>query len=103
MDDWHRVYENSDLIHKLKKIGNVYPLHDHLSNAEELIDRLAEADIVIPIRERSKFTREVIHSLPRLKLIAQTGTGIAHIDVNAANEHKLPIAVSPGWFNRLGS
>ncbi|MET3699856.1 D-3-phosphoglycerate dehydrogenase [Bacillus oleivorans] len=96
LDDWNRVYENHPRLERLKALGEVVLYHDRARSEEELIDRLKDADIVIPIRERSKFTRKVIESLPKLKLIAQTGTGIAHIDTDAAKQRNLPIAVTPG-------
>ena len=50
----------------------------------------------MPIRERTKFTKELLEVCPQLKLIAQTGKGVAHIDLDAVNERKIPISVTPG-------
>lgn len=96
LDDWDRVYDGHPQLERLKEIGEVVLYHDRAQSEEELIARLQEADVVIPIRERSKISKNVIDSLPNLKLIAQTGTGIAHIDKEAAKQRDLPIAVTPG-------
>jgi D-3-phosphoglycerate dehydrogenase len=96
LDDWDKVYENHSQLERLKEYGEVVLYHDQIQNEEELINRLSDVDIVIPIRERSIFSSRVIGALPKLNLIAQTGTGIAHIDKEAAKERNLPIAVTPG-------
>ncbi|MCP8616321.1 D-2-hydroxyacid dehydrogenase family protein [Salirhabdus salicampi] len=96
LDDWNKVYSNHEQVERLKSIGEVELYHDHVKSEDQLINRLRDADIVIPIRERSKFSKRVIENLPNLKLIAQTGTGIAHIDKEAAKQRGLPIAVTPG-------
>lgn len=96
LDDWNKVYANHSQLERLNAFGEVVLYHDKAQSEEELINRLIDADIVIPIRERSKFSKKVIEALPHLKLIAQTGTGIAHIDTEAAKQRNLPIAVTPG-------
>lgn len=60
----------------------------------QLSVRLRDADIVVPIRERSPFPRQLLEKLPRLKLIAQTGRVGPHIDVDACT--RLGIAVAEG-------
>ena len=96
LDDWNKVYLNHPQLDRLKEFGEVVLFHDRAESEKELINRLGDADIVIPIRERSKFTKKVIESLPNLKLIAQTGTGIAHIDTVTAKQLNIPISVTPG-------
>jgi len=49
--------------------------------------RLQNAAAVIPIRERSRFSRELIERLPDLEIISQTGRSTHHIDVAACTAH----------------
>lgn len=63
---------------------------------DELVKRIQDADIIIPIRERTHFTRELLLKLPNLKLIAQTGSGTAHIYKGAAEELGIEILTTPG-------
>jgi D-3-phosphoglycerate dehydrogenase len=58
--------------------------------------RLEDADVILPIRERTAFTKEILQSLKKIKLIAQTGAGLAHIDMDEANRLKIPVATTPG-------
>jgi D-3-phosphoglycerate dehydrogenase / 2-oxoglutarate reductase len=48
--------------------------------------RLQNAEAIVPVRERSRFPRELIERLPNLKVISQTGRSTHHIDVAACTE-----------------
>ena len=43
----------------------VVSFRDHVHDQHELIDRLAEFDVVMRIRERTEFPREVLSRLPK--------------------------------------
>jgi len=60
----------------------------------QLSVRLRDADVLVLIRERTHFNRQLLEKLPKLKLIAQTGKVGAHIDVEACT--RLGIAVAEG-------
>ena len=56
--------------------------------------RLRDADVLVPIRERTHFPKALLEKLPKLRLIAQTGRVGSHIDVEACT--RLGIAVAEG-------
>lgn len=60
----------------------------------QLAVRLRDAEVLVLIRERTHFPRQLLDKLPRLKLIAQTGRVGPHIDVEACT--RLGIAVAEG-------
>src|SRR4030095_11081220 len=60
----------------------------------QLSIRLRDADVLVLIRERTQFPKQLLEKLPRLKLIAQTGRVGSHIDVETC--HRLGIAVAEG-------
>jgi D-3-phosphoglycerate dehydrogenase len=60
----------------------------------QLAVRLRDAEVLVPIRERTLFPRALLEKLPRLKLIAQTGRVGPHIDIEACT--RLGIAVAEG-------
>jgi len=60
----------------------------------QLAVRLRDADVLVLVRERTAFPRQLLEKLPRLKLIAQTGRVGSHIDVEACT--RLGIAVAEG-------
>ena len=65
---------------------------DHLFKFEEIVKRLLPFDVVCVMRERTALPRSVIERLPRLKLIASTGSRNAAIDVDAAAERGIVVA-----------
>ena len=56
--------------------------------------RLRDADVLVLIRERTQFPRQLLEKLPKLKLISQTGRVGAHVDVETCT--RLGIAVAEG-------
>jgi len=66
--------------------------NDHVSDPSALVERLLPFEVVCVMRERTPLPREVLQHLPRLKLIASTGSRNASTDMGAAKE--LGIAVT---------
>ncbi|HEY1544589.1 MAG TPA: D-2-hydroxyacid dehydrogenase family protein [Xanthobacteraceae bacterium] len=64
---------------------------------DELVARLADADVVVAVRERVEFSRALLEKLPRLKLLALVGRNAQTIDFAACTE--LGILVSHGKSN----
>lgn len=60
----------------------------------QLSVRLRDADVLVLIRERTHFPRQLLEKLPKLKLISQTGRVGSHIDLEACT--RLGIAVAEG-------
>jgi phosphoglycerate dehydrogenase-like enzyme len=58
---------------------------EHLDD-EALTAALREADIVVAMRERTPFSREVLGRAPQLKLLVTTGMANASIDLDACRE-----------------
>jgi D-3-phosphoglycerate dehydrogenase / 2-oxoglutarate reductase len=96
LDDWNSVCERVDQIRSLGRMHDVRVYKDMTGGADEIVARLVSADIVVLFRERTALTRDVLRALPRLRLIAQTGAGVAHIDVDTAREMGVLIATTPG-------
>ncbi len=89
MADWSAVSGRAD----------VTVFNDHVSDPDELVDRLAPFDVVFVMRERTPpLPRSIIERLPKLKMIASTGPFNASIDMAAAEDHG--IHVGDHWGNR---
>ena len=70
------------------RTGGPYDLDvrtDHLTD-EALAAALRDADIVVAMRERTPFSREVLAQAPALKLLVTTGMANAAIDLEACRE-----------------
>ena len=64
----------------------VQTFSDHLDDIEAVAERLRDFEIVVAMRERTPFPRELLERLPRLELLITTGSQNAAIDVEAARE-----------------
>jgi D-3-phosphoglycerate dehydrogenase len=88
-----------DAVRKLKCSSLMEPLNakvftNTVKGNGQLAVRLRDADVLVPIRERTHFPKQLLEKLPRLRLIAQTGRVGGHIDVEACT--RLGIAVAEG-------
>jgi D-3-phosphoglycerate dehydrogenase len=95
LDDWEHSFATNPEIERLKHHFTVEIHHDEPTK-DQLINRIKDADVIIPIRERTKFTKDILQMLTNIKLIAQTGAGLAHIDMEEANRLNIPVATTPG-------
>jgi phosphoglycerate dehydrogenase-like enzyme len=59
-------------------------LTEHLPDADAVVAALADADVVVAMRERTPFDAAVLRRLPRLRLLVTTGMRNASIDIAAA-------------------
>ena len=81
LDDYQRVaagYAPWDAID-----GEVEFVHDHLEG-DDLLAVLADADVVVCMRERTAFDADLLGRLGALRLLVTTGPGNASIDMAAA-------------------
>jgi D-3-phosphoglycerate dehydrogenase len=88
-----------DAVRKLQCASLLEPLNakvftNTVKGIGQLSVRLRDADVLVLIRERTAFPRQLLEKLPRLKLISQTGKVGSHVDVEACT--RLGIAVAEG-------
>jgi D-3-phosphoglycerate dehydrogenase / 2-oxoglutarate reductase len=88
-----------DAVRKLPCASKLEHLHakvftNTVKGIGQLSVRLRDAEVLVTIRERTAFPRQLLEKLTKLKLIAQTGKVGPHIDVAACT--KLGIAVAEG-------
>jgi len=90
-DDYHNLVRTLDCI-RLLDGHDVRISNDAAPPVAMLVKNLRDADIIVPIRERTRFTREIIEQLPKLKLFSQTGRSCHHIDLEACNARGIAVA-----------
>jgi D-3-phosphoglycerate dehydrogenase len=88
-----------DAVRKLKCAARLEQLNakvftNTVKGIGQLSVRLRDAEVLVLIRERTHFPRQLLEKLPKLKLIAQTGRVGPHIDVDTCT--RLGIAVAEG-------
>lgn len=89
-DDYHGLVSRLDCFRSLAG-HDVRILRDAAPSFDTILSNLRDADVIVPIRERTRYTRELIEKLPRLRHIAQTGRSVRHIDVDACTERGIVV------------
>jgi lactate dehydrogenase-like 2-hydroxyacid dehydrogenase len=71
--------------------AKVTVFNDHLADPDAVVERLQPFDVVCVMRERTPMTRAIIERLPKLRMIASTGSRNASIDLKAAEERGVQV------------
>jgi len=67
-----------------------------LANEDDLVDRLAAYEILVLIRERTRFPASVLMRLPALELLALTGRNLGQVDAVTATERGILLTDTEG-------
>lgn len=68
--------------------------NDHLADSAAVLERLRPFDVVCITRERTPLSAEILHQLPKLRMIASTGPRNASIDMRAAAERGIVVTAT---------
>lgn len=60
--------------------------HEHIADRDTLVETLAPFEVIVAMRERTPFPRDVLRRLPNLRLLVTTGMRNASFDLDAARE-----------------
>ena len=93
LDDYQDAVRKLKCAAKLEHL-NAKVFTNTVKGIGQLSVRLRDADVLVLIRERTQFPRQLLEKLPKLKLISQTGKVGAHIDVATCT--RMGIAVAEG-------
>jgi phosphoglycerate dehydrogenase-like enzyme len=81
-----------DYQHVARQFGkfddDVRVLHEHLADP---VEALRDAEVVVAMRERTRFPAEIFDRLPALRLLVTTGMANAAIDLEAAAAHGVTV------------
>ena len=69
---------------------------DTLHDERELIERLRPYEILVPIRERTHFSANLLERLPELKLLSLTGKNSGQVDVASATARGILVTQTEG-------
>ncbi|HSP00047.1 MAG TPA: NAD(P)-dependent oxidoreductase, partial [Thioalkalivibrio sp.] len=70
--------------------------NDTVRDLDALTERFRAAEALVLIRERTPITDALLERLPNLRLISQTGKGIAHVDLDACTRRGVAVATGAG-------
>lgn len=83
LDDWQGVAQAATDWSRLSGRAEVDFLDRPFADEDEAAEALAGFDILVPMRERTRFDAGLIARLPRLRMIALTGVRSMSLDLNA--------------------
>ena len=95
LDDYQRLALKSADWERLRKRGvEVSVFHEAFTSSGDAAAKLAPFDILVLMRERTPFPRELIEALPNLKFIALTGLRAPSLDSQACSQRRIPIGTT---------
>ena len=96
LDDYQGAVLSLPYWTRLAGRATVEVYRDTVPDEEALVRRLQQYDIVVPIRERTRFPASVLQRLPALELLALTGRNSGHVDVDAASARGILVTETEG-------
>jgi phosphoglycerate dehydrogenase-like enzyme len=96
LDDYQGAAASLPCMDRLRACGELLVFRQPIAAEEALIDALKDVHILLPIRERTRLTANVLEALPHLEMIAQTGSKAPHLDLDAATRRGIVVCLSGG-------
>jgi phosphoglycerate dehydrogenase-like enzyme len=96
LDDYQHAFQSTPAIKRLQQHADVQIVTEKLPSQDAIVGALAGSRAVIPIRERTKFDASLLKALPDLEFISQTGNHVYHVDMEAATQAGIIVAMAPG-------
>jgi len=87
LDDYQKIALASADWGALPASATVDVFHDNIKDEKALVDRLHSYDVLVIMRERTRFPRSLIEKLPNLKLLVTTSRRNRAIDLDACADH----------------
>ncbi len=97
LDDYQNVARSFGDWESLKGKADLHVFNDYIGGDRgKLAEALADFEIVVAMRERTRFDRDLLQKLPKLKLLVTTGMTNAAIDMKAAAEQGVTVCGTTG-------
>ncbi|HJX09401.1 MAG TPA: D-2-hydroxyacid dehydrogenase family protein [Candidatus Binatia bacterium] len=95
LDDFEKIADTVPAYAKLTARADVTILRERLESSEQIVQTLRAFDVLLLMRERTRFSDKEYGQMPRLKLISQTGRTSRHLDLPAATRRGVAVAGTP--------
>src|SRR3954470_3436331 len=96
LDDWQGMAEQSADWTALQQRADVVFFQAPFEVADALVNALASCDIIIAMRERTRFSKALLERLPKLRMIALTGGRTWTMDFDTLNARGIPVCHTGG-------
>lgn len=95
LDDYQRVAASVADWEGLPGVSTRF-FAEHIADPDALVAALEPFEVIVAMRERTPFPRDVLARLPRLRLLVTTGMRNASIDLDAAREFGVVVSGTRG-------
>jgi phosphoglycerate dehydrogenase-like enzyme len=95
LDDYQNIALTAGDWGSLGDEAEIVSFTDHLSDEDEIAERLADFEIICAMRERTPFTKSLLAKLPNLKLLISSGMRNRGIDAQAAKAQGVVVCGTP--------
>jgi phosphoglycerate dehydrogenase-like enzyme len=96
LDDWQGVAKDSADWSRLKQRGEVVFFETPFERPEDIAPALVSFEIIVAMRERTRFPASLIARLPRLRMIALTGSRSSTMDIEACTARGIVVSHTSG-------
>jgi phosphoglycerate dehydrogenase-like enzyme len=96
LDDYQGMVLSLPYWERLKDRARVEVFRDTLADEDALARRLTPYEILVLIRERTRFPASLLARLPNLEFLATTGRNTGHVDIPAATERGVLVTETGG-------
>ena len=91
VDDWQGVARRSADWTSLEARAEIVFLEQPFADEDAAADALARFDVLLTMRERTRFPRSLVARLERCRMIGITGTRNASLDLDACRDHGITV------------
>ncbi|MEO8631643.1 MAG: D-2-hydroxyacid dehydrogenase family protein [Betaproteobacteria bacterium] len=96
LDDWQGVAKQTANWSRLQERADVVVFQQPIEGADSIVRTLADFDVIVAMRERTRFPRALLERLPRLRMIALTGSRTWTIDLEACDARGIVVCNTGG-------
>src|SRR5690349_11097728 len=96
LDDYQQIAKQSADWGSIGSDTQVDSFAQHIPDRAELVRMLQPHDVIVAMRERTRFPAEVIDALPNLKLLVSTGGRNPSIDAEACARRNVALCSAHG-------
>lgn len=96
VDDWQEAAKRSADWGPLAARAELQFFTEPFTSVDAATKALVSFDIILPMRERTQLQRTLLERLPRLRMLALTGSGTRHVDMDYCNERGILCCSSGG-------
>ena len=96
LDDWQGVARGAADWSPLQDRADVVFFADAFADADDAVEKLADFDIVLSMRERTPLPGSLINRLPKLRMLGMTGARNLSLDTSACTTRGIPVCCTQG-------